>query len=135
MSNHHSLASLHGSGVFSLERFSPVTSPTLSLLLSKPLVRTQQHISYGLRAQSLPLFSAHRLAGHSLSEWPTYVHVAACVDPQTSALSGRVCVCVLALVCDNGPCPSAHRARALCIRQKTHLMPVTGSDQVCTKEN
>lgn len=40
-----------------------------------------------------------------------------------------------ALVYHNGPCPSAHATRALCIRQKTRLMPVTGSHQVCTKEN
>lgn len=146
----------------SCELISPLTAPfTVIILCSAAHIwRSKTSITNSLST----LFSAHLLWGHTdrvfasmnlcgcastytfcLCEWHVhayicavmYVHVLVCVCMHGHVNKRTLCVCesVCLYLCDNGLCPSAHRTRAFCIRQKTHLMPVTGSDQVCTKEN
>lgn len=59
-------------------------------------------------------------------EWYVCMHNQQINDLQISFERLCLYMCVLVLMCANGPCPSVFRPQDLCNREKTHLTSVTG---------
>lgn len=155
MSNHHPLTSRHTSVIYSqislLWPLQPLTPPVKVISLC-----SATHIFYTSVSNLPHWYSARRLSGywesasvfgrmrpHKLHAYSAQrVHGAVLVRPRPCMRMhdhmnkcAFICVCARTCLwlCDNGRRPSAQRTRGPWIRQKT--IPVTGSNQVCTKEN
>lgn len=138
MSNHHSMAFLPSSGIFTFEHFFLVTSSTLSLLPTKSLVCAWHYISASLKPQSQTFLtgilrtSAHRQHRASPCESVfAFMHIhlrgmSLCLNARTREQNTPfmsvhfLCVCVCLRLCVIMGCVHQHTEHEPSVSGRRH---------------